>query len=141
KSPAETMSAIINNPAPPLGTVPPRVEEILDKALAKDPKERYQSAGDLAVDLRRVHKNGPVARLTPAPKRFSPWLWIAAAAIALAAATAGWFALRPPASDDNPLAGAQYTRITDFPGDEMDAAISRDGKFVAFRSDRDGPVD
>ena len=31
--------------------------------------------------------------------------------------------------------------MTDFPGAERDAAISADGKFVAFRSDRDGPFD
>jgi Tol biopolymer transport system component len=31
--------------------------------------------------------------------------------------------------------------LTDFPGDESHAAISRDGKFVAFLSDRDGPTD
>ena len=35
----------------------------------------------------------------------------------------------------NPLVGARFTRLTDFPGSENDAAISRDGRFVAFRSD------
>ena len=34
-----------------------------------------------------------------------------------------------------------FTRLTDFEGSETNAAISRDGKFVAFRADRDGPVD
>ena len=41
----------------------------------------------------------------------------------------------------NPLAGAQFTQLTDFPSAEGDAGISRDGKFVAFLSDRDGPFD
>ena len=31
--------------------------------------------------------------------------------------------------------------ITDFEGAEQAAAVSRDGRFVAFTSDRDGPVD
>jgi Tol biopolymer transport system component len=41
----------------------------------------------------------------------------------------------------NPLAEARFTRLTDFEGAEHDAAISPDGKFVAFRADRDGPFD
>ncbi len=41
----------------------------------------------------------------------------------------------------NPLADAQFRLVTDFGGTEQAAAISRDGKFVAFLSDRDGPVD
>src|SRR5262249_51006772 len=41
----------------------------------------------------------------------------------------------------NPLVNAQFTPLTDFPETERDAIISRDGKFVAFISDRDGPFD
>lgn len=41
----------------------------------------------------------------------------------------------------NPLEGAKVTRLTDFEGAEHHAAISRDGKFVAFLSDRDGRWD
>ena len=41
----------------------------------------------------------------------------------------------------NPLAGATVERLTDFEGDEFDAAISTDGKVTAFLSDRDGPLD
>jgi Tol biopolymer transport system component len=41
----------------------------------------------------------------------------------------------------NPMAGAQFQPVTDWGGREQAAAISRDGQFVAFLSDRDGPMD
>jgi serine/threonine protein kinase len=37
--------------------VPMDLEKIIDKLLAKDPKERYQTAADLIVDLRSVKKS------------------------------------------------------------------------------------
>ena len=41
----------------------------------------------------------------------------------------------------SPIAGARIQTVTDFEGVEQDAAVSRDGQFVAFLSDRDGPMD
>jgi len=41
----------------------------------------------------------------------------------------------------SPIAGAQFQRLTDFDGIAQAAAISRDGHFVAFLSDRDGQMD
>jgi Tol biopolymer transport system component len=41
----------------------------------------------------------------------------------------------------DPLADAKIMRLTDFTGTEHAAAISRDGRFVAFLADRDGHVD
>ena len=41
----------------------------------------------------------------------------------------------------NPIADARFQTITDFEGAEQASAVSRDGKFVAFLSDRDGPMD
>jgi len=71
------------------------------------------------------------------------WPIIAASIGTLAiGAGAGWFGAgglkREPA---NPFTGAKFTRITDFPGAELQAEISPDGRFIAFLSDRDGPFD
>jgi len=41
----------------------------------------------------------------------------------------------------SPIADARYQTITDFEGVEQAAAMSRDGHFVAFLSDRDGQMD
>ncbi|WP_348269460.1 hypothetical protein P8936_12130 [Edaphobacter paludis] len=41
----------------------------------------------------------------------------------------------------NPLTDARLQMVTDFDGLEQAAAVSRDGHFVAFLSNRDGPMD
>ena len=41
----------------------------------------------------------------------------------------------------NPIADARFQTVTDFGGVEQAAAVSRDGHFIAFLSDRDGQMD
>ena len=41
----------------------------------------------------------------------------------------------------NPISAARFQTVTDFDGAEQAAAVSRDGHFVAFLSDRDGQMD
>lgn len=41
----------------------------------------------------------------------------------------------------NPIRDARFVAVTDFGGAEQAAAVSRDGQFIAFLSDRDGQVD
>ena len=69
-------------------------------------------------------------------------LWPTGAVVAIALATAGivWFE-KTELLWRNPLEGGQFQSVTDFDGTEQAAAISRDGKFVAFLSDRDGHTD
>ena len=67
--------------------------------------------------------------------------WSAIVLIALASALAGWAVRRLNPAPDNPLSNATFTRLTNFEGDEAQAALSPDGKFAAFLSDRDGPLD
>jgi Tol biopolymer transport system component len=64
-----------------------------------------------------------------------------AAAGAMLAIGAGLWLQRTAYSWRNPIADARIQTVTDFDGTEQDAAVSRDGQFVAFLSDRDGPMD
>ncbi|MFZ0663057.1 MAG: helix-turn-helix domain-containing protein [Acidobacteriaceae bacterium] len=41
----------------------------------------------------------------------------------------------------SPIANARFQTVTDFGGVDQAAAVSRDGHFIAFLSDRDGPMD
>src|SRR5262249_13607018 len=132
-------------PEPLPGDVPFALRLLVEKALEKEPGERYQSMRELVVDLRRISRarypaeNSPPALPSAPGKR---WL-LPAAALALAACLAAvwWLLTRPGQAWRNPLDDARFTRLTDFDGIEADAVISPDGNFVAFISDRDGPFD
>jgi len=68
------------------------------------------------------------------------WLpWIALAALGMSVGL--WWARRPVTTLDDPLANAQFTRVTDWEGTEGGGEISPDGKFVAFVADKDGRFD
>jgi Tol biopolymer transport system component len=76
------------------------------------------------------------------PKVLSRWrfiLLLAGLAAALAIAVL-WFQ-RAEYFWRSPIANARFQAVTDFDGVEQTAAVSRDGHFVAFLSDRDGQMD
>jgi serine/threonine protein kinase len=56
----DTLSAILRDSPPPARSLnpdlPEELERILGKCLEKDPDHRYQSAGDLEVDLRQLER-------------------------------------------------------------------------------------
>ena len=68
-------------------------------------------------------------------------MWIAAAATLLVASVITWRLWEQDYFWQNPLADARSERLTDFEGEEIDAAISPDGKFTVFLSNRHGPFD
>ena len=77
----------------------------------------------------------------PAPHRgVRVWLTYAAAAV-LTAILSVWLFQQGYGSGPNPLADAKFLQLTDFDGIERAAALSPDGKFAAFQSDRDGRTD
>jgi Tol biopolymer transport system component len=76
----------------------------------------------------------------PSPRKRQYAIAIAATLAALAAVAIGWYE-RSDHFWRNPLAGALYQSVTGFGGQNEAAAVSRDGKFVAFLSDRGGRTD
>jgi Tol biopolymer transport system component len=84
----------------------------------------------------------PALGRPPAVSTYSRWSWWAAIVlVAIGSALVGWTLRRLNLASDNPLNNASFTRLTNFDGDEAEAALSPDGKFAAFLSDRDGPLD
>jgi len=107
--------------------VPSWVRQILLRGLRPNPNERFPSMNAL---LRELGKDPRVARRRA----------LAIGAALLLVAVVGVVYRQTDYFWRNPLANARYQRLTDFEGAEHSAAISRDGKFVAFLSARDGPV-
>jgi predicted Ser/Thr protein kinase len=66
---AETTRLILEQDPPQLGSIKPElrgdVETIVAKALEKDKARRYQSAGELAADIRRYLRNEPIRARPP----------------------------------------------------------------------------
>ena len=131
---------------PSLEHLPEKLGHAIERCLALDPEDRWQSAADVRSELLWAAK--PVVRQKAAELRPS-WpdgparlYWFLAAALLLAAGGAtGWLAHRRSPAEANPISNATFTRLTDFEGVERDAAISPDGRFVAFLSNRSGPLD
>jgi serine/threonine protein kinase/tetratricopeptide (TPR) repeat protein len=80
-------------------TVPPRLEEIITKALVKDRKLRYQSAAEIRTDLQRLRRDSDSSRAavtaaetTGRPTKSNRFRWVAtsgATVVLIALATVG----------------------------------------------------
>ena len=158
---AETMTAILREEPHALNDTgwqgPPELQRILARCLEKNVERRFQSASDLAFAMESLSGTSigtpigtptgtptgtsagtSMAKSVPQPKSRRAWLpWIIAAALLMGAAVRE--IARPAAAPANPLEKAHFTRVTDFKS--VEAAISPDGRFVAFVSDHDGPFD
>jgi Tol biopolymer transport system component/DNA-binding winged helix-turn-helix (wHTH) protein len=78
---------------------------------------------------------------TPTPLlRSRTWLLLGVLLLSMVA-TLTWFGTRPADSAGNPLASARFSRLAGFEGVGRAAAISRDGKVVAFLANREGRTD
>ena len=147
--------------------VPVELERVIGKAIEKDRALRYSSAAELRSDLKRFQRDsssgkvtrrtsevsvgtaaeegstGPRETTVPAPTVQKHFHWLPWTLVALLVAGFGvWIAVnrRTPTLRD-PLSNAQFARLTNFKGDEIKPAVSPDGKFVAFLSNRSGTFD
>jgi Tol biopolymer transport system component len=126
----ELMQAIIHLPPKPLpASIPVALRMVVEKALEKDPADRYQSMRDLVVDLRRI------ARQTDTPGAAAPlrqqsrgWVWIPAAVLTVML-IAGVFFWR---NDSVRQGSVQYVQLTNFSDSATQPALSPDGRMLTF---------
>jgi len=127
------------DPVPPVRLnpdLPPKVEEIINKALEKDRDLRYQSAAELRADLKRLKRETESGRASlavavPAPKPAPRLLRYSLIGLALALLLAGAAALyrwRRPAA----VSRSEWVQLTDFADSVSSPALSPDGRMLAF---------
>jgi serine/threonine protein kinase len=150
ESAATIYDGILNRaPIPPAEInreVPGKLQEVIHKALEKDRTLRYQHAADIRTDLQRLKRDTDpdsareVTSTPPAPGRHAWVLWTVV--ILFVAGILAWIvANRHPPTAQNPLTNAHFTRLTNFGGAKGNPALSPDGKFAAFISNRSGTFD
>jgi Tol biopolymer transport system component len=122
------------------GIVPIPLQLVVEKALEKDPADRYQTMREMVVDLRRLARRSSeelAQHSAPAPSgvasvpagRRAGWALVLAGLVV--AAVSGWM-LRPLFDRQAPARDVQFQRLTDLVGLEEAPALSPDGRTVAF---------
>jgi eukaryotic-like serine/threonine-protein kinase len=152
-----TLSAIIKDTPRPILEVRPglprELAKIINRCLAKDVEDRYQSAKDLRNDLRAlkndltsgeiepISASGVRAAVVPAPAQRSRMVAFAAVAVLAAVGTGAWLwwraAENPSTPAVRPFDSIKLTRLTTA-GTAGLAAMSLDGRYVAHVSIKDG---
>jgi DNA-binding winged helix-turn-helix (wHTH) protein len=127
-------------------TIPKLGIRLIGPVSEAPPAASQPSTGDSGADLGSVPAT--VAGSAPRPPRnllaraallaASPPVAVTAVVAAVLGSASFWFSQESGQPWRDPLAGADFVRVTDFVGAEEHAAISGDGRFVAFVSDRDG---
>jgi eukaryotic-like serine/threonine-protein kinase len=140
KSQLSVFTAILEKDPEPISASQPLapLDRVVRACLAKDPAERFQSAHDVAMDLRWIESlrstpADPESPPTPAPSRV-PWFAAVAAAIVLGTLT-GFFLHRPAPSGPsiraviNPPPDTHFRLTSDVAGPPV---FSPDGAYLAF---------
>jgi len=149
-SAASLMSAVLRDEPRPMTELapltPPAFERLVNQCLAKDPDDRWQSAGDVKRELEWI-AGGTAARSSISePAAAEPAVRsrraIAGAAVAAAlvvtAAVAWWFGRQ---SNVPEAPWSEFTQLTDASGVETGPSLSPDGGSFAYSSTARGSSD
>ncbi|HEY3216945.1 MAG TPA: protein kinase [Candidatus Eisenbacteria bacterium] len=138
KSQASLIAAILKEEPRPITElqplVPPALERVVKRCLAKDPDDRWQSARDLMHELEWIREAGSQAgALAPVMPRRRSRERIAWALAVAALVAAGVFALRSRPPDGELIQLSIPAPVPSaLTGNASNAAISPDGRMVAF---------
>ena len=142
ESSIETMNAVLKEDPPEITAanpkLPPAAERIVRHCLEKNPRERFQSARDLAFQLSTLQDfSGSVSGAAPAIGTSGGWWRVAAVAAVIAVAAAGALAfLRSRTADASSLEARTLQQLTFDAGLEMYPTLAPDGKTFAYVSSR-----
>jgi eukaryotic-like serine/threonine-protein kinase len=145
-SSVETMHAVLSEePEPLISTVPHALESIVQHCLEKNPRERFQSARDLAFQLRLLpelqNSAADAVQAIPATLKTRLPYRVGIAAVALLALAAGGFAIFHVRGGVSRPDSREYRQLTFAEGVAMFPTISADGKTVAYVSLQSGKRD
>jgi serine/threonine protein kinase len=134
------VSSIIKDTPRPVDAVNPALPRefarIVRRCLVKDPEHRYQSAKDLRNELQELKQDVDSGELfvqrAPARPRSRTGMWIVAATV-VATAGIGSVVWRSSGTMGPPTAlMATFTQVTSQAGQETDASLSPDGKWIVY---------
>ena len=134
----ERLHAIVHRPAIPLAKarpdLPVGLRMTVEKALEKDPAERYQSMRDLVVDLRRLTRHDGESASSAIARHLSGWKRVAAWTVLVIAlvATVGMLSTNFAGFRSRNETSLTYTQITNFTDSAVAPALSPDGRMIAF---------
>jgi len=150
KSQLSVASAILESEPAPIVSTKPLTPASLDRAirrcLAKDPEERWQTARDIAIELKWIADGGSSSGAAgPLPNRVSPRELILLIALLLAVGAAIAFGVvyaKRPAADARVT--RTYVKAEEgsgfiFSGDQKGFAVSRDGLNLAYVASTSSP--
>jgi len=125
----EVLQKVIHQPPEALSEdIPAGLRAAVEKALEKDPADRYQSMRDMVVDLRRLTRQSGVASPAFVARKTAKVKWAAAAVVVLAVA-GFWLRMRTPSG---PVARSAWVQLTNFADSVTQPALSPDGRILTF---------
>ena len=139
-STTETMAAILKedppDPTSVSAVVPPALSRAIAHCLEKRPEERFQTARDLAFELKAIVADTTSGKTAPAARaRRTRMALSAAIAVVVVGVVAGTWYLRRM---ERPLRATNLRLLSTFPGSHQWPTFSPDGSMIAFVSDADG---